>query len=101
MTYTADRSRPDQIPDALFLVKVQRAKFHRQVKKAYYTLTLVILEPRRFRGHLLSSRLYCSPKARWKYEWFRRDFYPAAESLGRDEVDETQLVGLRTRRSGR
>jgi hypothetical protein len=83
------------IPDGVFLVRVQRAKFHRQRQKPYYTLTLAILEPSRFRDHVLPSRLYCSPKALWKLNWFLRDFGYDAELLDRDEVDESQLVGLR------
>jgi len=82
------------IPDGVFLVRVQRAKFHRQARKPYYTLALVILEPRRFIGHVVSSLLYCSPKALWKLNWFLRDFDYDTELLGRDEVEETQLVGL-------
>ena len=30
----------------------------------------------------------------WKLNWFLRDFGYDAELLGRDEVDESQLVGL-------
>jgi hypothetical protein len=91
----ADRSAADEIPDGVFLVKVQRARFQRQAQKPYYALTMVLLEPRRFAGQLISSRLYCSPKALWKLNWFLRDFGYAMELLGRDEVDETQLVGLK------
>ena len=91
----ADRCAADQISDGLFLVRVQRAKFQRQAQKPYYTLTLAILEPSRFAGHVLSSRLYCSPKALWKFNWFLRDFGYDTELLGRDEVDEAQLVGLK------
>jgi hypothetical protein len=54
-----------------------------------------ILEPSRFAGHILSSRLYCSPKALWKLNWFLRDFGYDSDLLGRDEVDETRLVGLK------
>ena len=93
--HAADRCAADQIPDGVFLVRVQRVHFRRQAQKAYYTLTLAILEPRRFSGHTLSSRLYCSPKALWKLNWFLRDFGYDTELLGRDEVDETQLVGLK------
>ena len=93
--HAADRCATDQIPDGVFLVRVQRAQFHRQAQKPYYTLTLTILEPCRFSGHILSSRLYCSPKALWKLNWFLRDFGYDTELLGRDEVDETQLVGLK------
>jgi len=73
---------------------VQRARFFRQAQKPYYTLTLTILEPSRFAGHCISSRIYCNPKALWKLNWFLRDFGYDNELLGRDEVDETQLVGL-------
>ncbi len=73
----------------------QRVQFRRQAQKPYYTLTLAILEPNRFSRHILSSRLYCSPKALWKLNWFLRDFGYDIELLGRDEVDETQLVGLK------
>ena len=87
--HAADRCASDQIPDGVFLVRVQRAQFRRQAQKPYYTLNLAILEPSRFAGHILSSRLYCSPKALWKLNWFLRDFGYDTELLGRDEVDET------------
>ena len=35
------------------------------------------------------------PKALWKLNWFLRDFGYDTELLGRDEVDERQLVGLK------
>ena len=56
---------------------------------------MVILEPSRFAGQILSSRLYCNPKALWRLTWFLRDFGYDTELLGRDEVDERQLVGLK------
>ena len=93
--HAADRCAADQIPDGVFLVRVQRVKFHRQAQKPYHTLTLAILEPSRSAGHVISSRLYCSPKALWKLNWFLRDFGYDTELLGRDEVDERQLVGLK------
>jgi hypothetical protein len=93
--HAADRCAADQIPDGVFLVRVQRVQFRRQAQKAYYTLALAVLEPNGFAGHILSSRLCCSPKALWKLNWFLRDFGYDTQLLGRDEVDETQLVGLR------
>jgi hypothetical protein len=92
--HAADRCANDQIPDGVFLVRLQRVQFRRQAQKPYYTLNLAILEPSRFSGHILSSRLYCHPKALWKLNWFLRDFGYDTELIGRDEVDETQLVGL-------
>jgi hypothetical protein len=93
--HAADRCAGDQIPDGVFLVGVQRVHFRRQAHKPYYTLSLAILEPSRFAGHVISGRLYCNPKALWKLNWFLRDFGYDTEMLGRDEVDETQLVGLK------
>jgi hypothetical protein len=93
--HAADQCATDLIPDGVFLVRVQRTRFQRQAQKPYYTLTLAILEPSRFSAHILSSRLYCSPKALWKLNWFLRDFGYDPELLGRDEVDESQLVGLK------
>lgn len=91
----ADRCAADQVPDGIFLVRVQKVSFRRQAQKPYYTISLNILEPSRFADHILSSRLYCNPKALWKLNWFLRDFGYDSELLGRDEVDEAQLVSLR------
>ena len=93
--HAAVRRAVNQIPDGVFLVRVQRVQFRREAQKPYYALALAILEPSRFAGHVLSSRLYCSPKALWKLNWFLRDFGYDTELLGRDELDETQLVGLK------
>ena len=93
--HAADRSASDQVPDGVYLVRVQRVRFQRQAQKPYYTLSLSILEPSRLAGNALSSRLYCSSKALWKLTWFLRDFGYDTELLGRDEVDEKQLVGLK------
>jgi hypothetical protein len=93
--HAADRGADDRLPDGVFLVRVQRVQFCRRAPKPYYTLALAILEPSRFSGRTLSSRLYCNPKALWKLNWFLRDFGYDTELLGRDEVDEKQLVGLK------
>ncbi len=92
--HAADRCAADQIPDGIYLVRVQKGRFFRQQPKPYYTLSMVILEPYRFVNHVISSRVYCNPKALWKLNWFLRDFGYDTELLGRDEVDERQLVGL-------
>jgi hypothetical protein len=93
--YAADRGAADPVPDGVFLVRVHRARFQRQAQKPYYNLSLAILEPSRFAGHVLLSRLYCTPKALWKLNWFLRDFGYDTELLGRDEVDEALLIDLR------
>ena len=92
--HAADHCAADQIPEGLFLVRVQRVQFRRQAQKPYYTVVLAILEPSRFSGHMISSRLYCNPRALWKFNWFLRDFGCDVELLGHDKVDETQLINL-------
>jgi hypothetical protein len=42
----------------------------------------------------LTGRLYCTPKALWKLNWFLRDFGYDTELLGRDEIDDKAVVGL-------
>jgi hypothetical protein len=91
----ADRCAADQVPDGVFLVRVQRVQFRSQAQKPYYTLSLAILEPSGFSRCILTSRLYCSPKVVWKLNWFLRDFGYDTELLGRDEVDEARLIGLK------
>ena len=93
--HAANRDAKDQIPDGVFLVRVHRVQFRRTGPKPYYTLALAVLEPRRFADRTVSSRLYCSPRALWKFNWFLRDFGYDNELLGRDEVDEKELVGLK------
>jgi hypothetical protein len=93
--HAADRCAADQIPDGVFLVRVQRVQFRRQEQKPYYTLSLAVLEPSRFAGNVVSSRIYCNARALWKLNWFLHDFGYDIELLGRDEVDETQVVGLK------
>jgi hypothetical protein len=39
--HAADRCAAAQIPDGVFLVTVQRAKYQRQAQKPYYTLAPV------------------------------------------------------------
>jgi hypothetical protein len=80
--HAADRCAADQLPDALFLVRVQRVQFRRQAQKPYYAVALAVLEPSRFSGHVISSRLYCNPKALWKFNWFLSDFGYDVELLG-------------------
>jgi len=93
--HSADHCATDRLPDGVFLARVQSVTFHRQAQKPYYAVRLVVLEPRRFAEHIISSRIYCTPKALWKLNWFLRDFGYDAELLDRDEVDERQLIGLR------
>lgn len=86
---------PDQnLPDGIFLVRVERVQHRWNAQKPYFSLLLQALEPKEFNDRLFAARLYCTPKALWKLNWFLRDFGYDLELLGRDEVDQTKLVGL-------
>jgi hypothetical protein len=83
------------VPDGVFLVRVDRAQYRWHAQKPFYTLRLSVLQPNELAGRIISGRLYCTPKALWKLGWFLRDFLYDPELLGRDEVDEKALLGLR------
>jgi hypothetical protein len=83
-----------EVPDGLFLVRVDYAQHRWYSQKRFYMLRLSILEPKPFAGSSIVSRLYCTPKAMWKLGWFLRDFLYDPELLSQDEVDERALRGL-------
>jgi len=91
----SNRTGSRDIPDGLFLVSVKRVCFQRQAQKPYYTISFAIVEPMRFADQTITGRLYCTQRALWKLNWFLRDFGYDADQLSRDEVDETQLTGLK------
>ena len=90
-----DASAIDPIPDGLFLVQIDRAQYCWRGQKPYYLLRFAVLEPKPVAGRLITGRVYCTPKALWRLSWFLRDFGYDTELLGRDEIDEKTLVGLR------
>ena len=81
--------------EGLFLVRIERAFYRWHPQKPFFALHLAILEPKEHTGQAISGRLYCTAKALWKLSWFLRDFGYDTELLGRDEVDEKALLGLR------
>ena len=76
--HAADRCAADQVPDGIYLVRVQRVSYRRQAQKPYYTVGMAILEPHRFDQHTITSRLYCNPEGSLEIElvlarlWLRR-----------------------------
>ena len=93
--HEADQSAAGQVRDGLLLVRVERAQHRWDSRKPFYLLRLSILEPKELTRHSVAARLYYTPKALWKLNWFLRDFGYDSELLGRDEIDETSLIGLR------
>ena len=74
---------------------MEHASYRYHPQKPFFVLRFVVLEPAEMAGRSFSSRLYCTPKALWKLSWFLRDFGYDEELLGREEVDERALQGLR------
>ena len=87
-------SRPE-LPDGIFLVRVEGAQFRWHAQKPFYVLRLQILEPAALAHRSIVGRLYCTQKAMWKLGWFLRDFLYDPELLAHEQVDEKALPGLR------
>jgi hypothetical protein len=83
-----------EVPDGIYLVRVHRMQYRWHAHKPFYSVQLLVLEPKGSAGRLLSGRIYCTDRALWKLSWFLRDFGYDAEMLGRDELDERALVKL-------
>ena len=84
-----------EMPDGIYLVRIQRAQYRWQRQKSFFALQFTILEPKHLAGRSVSTRIYCTTKALWKLSWFLRDFGYDVELLERDEVEESSLMGLR------
>jgi len=82
------------IPDGVYLVKVQRAQYRWHKQKPFYELSFYILQPDAFVGGAIVARVFSSPKTLWKLAWFLRDFRYNHELLERDEIDTRALIGL-------
>ena len=89
-----DCSTIDAVPGGLFLTRVEHAQYRWNAQKPYYAVVFSVLEPKLLNGYKLSGRLYCTPKAIWKLNWFLRDFGYDREMLSRGEINDHALVGL-------
>ena len=91
----SDRRAGDDTLEGPFLVRVDRVFYRWHPQRPFYVLCFAIVEPNEFQGRFFTGRLYGSPKALWKLRWFLRDFGYDQYLMGRDEVDEKALLGLR------
>jgi hypothetical protein len=91
----AEQRISDDTLEGAFLVRVDRVFYRWHPQRPFYVLRFAILEPNLHEGRSLTGRLYCTPKALWKLRWFLRDFGYDQDLIGRDEVDEKALLGLR------
>ena len=85
----------DEILEGIFLVRVDRAFYRWHPQRPFYVVRFVILDPKEHRDQSITGRIYCTSKALWKLSWFLRDFGYDPDLMGRDEVDEKALLGLR------
>ncbi len=92
--HDADQSGATQVREGLFLVRVERAQHRWHARKPFYVLRFSILEPKELSGEPITGRLYCTPRALWKLNWFLRDFGYDTKMLGQDEIDDKGLIGL-------
>ncbi len=76
----------NELPDGVLLVRVDQVRYSRERQKPFYTVRFSVLEPESVAGRTFPGRLYCTPRALWKFSWFLRDFGYDTELLGRDEV---------------
>jgi hypothetical protein len=87
-------SVPAELPNGLYLVRVDRVQYRWHARKPYYSVRFAVLEPKRWAGTSVTGRVYCAERALWKLSWFLRDFGYDTELLGSDELDEKLLVKL-------
>ncbi|MGA9391595.1 MAG: hypothetical protein WBV69_14235 [Candidatus Sulfotelmatobacter sp.] len=89
-----DLSALHSVPDGLFLVRVDQARYRWQKQKPYYEIRFVVLKPKHLIGCRITGRLYCTPTALWKLNWFLRDFGYDPGLLRKDEIEDDALVDL-------
>src|SRR5512133_3427665 len=81
--------------DGIFLVRVQKVEYRWHAQKPFYSVRLCIIEPKELSEKIISGHLSGNPKALWKLGWFLRDFLYDPDLLGREEIDEKAVLGLR------
>jgi hypothetical protein len=84
---------PDWLSKSSLIPKEERADY----LKPEFLKQVELLEPIKWLPQLQSRtlRLQDALYARWKLNWFLRDFGYDADLLGQDEIDDKNLVGLR------
>ena len=90
----ADLSAINSIVDGLLLVRVDRVRYRWQAQKPFYEIRFAVLKPKHLTGCFMTGRLYCTPRAMWKVNWFLHDFGYDPELLGKAEIDDKALLDL-------
>ena len=92
--YKTAQVSTDELPDGLYLVRVERAQYRWHRQKPFYVIRFSVLEPQKLLSRTITGRLDCTAKTLWKLGWFLSDFGYDPELLRRDEVDEKAMLGL-------
>jgi hypothetical protein len=90
----ADSRLSEAAVEGTFLVRVESAEYHQDSRKPFFAIKLGLLQPIVPLHPYLLGRLYCTPRAMWKLNWFLRDFGYDTDLLGREQIDDKALVGL-------
>jgi hypothetical protein len=85
----------DTVLEGLFLVRVEQAHYNWHRQSFFLLIRFAVLEPKQHSSRSITGRIYCTPKALWRLNWFLRDFGYDTDLLVCDEVDEKALLGLR------
>ena len=90
-----ETNRGDDFLEGMFLVRVDHARYNWHREKPFFSIRFAVLEPKQCSSRSITGRIDCTPKALWRLNWFLRDFAYDTDLLGRDEVDEKALLGLK------
>lgn len=74
-SWTSLRSAAKRESFGRILSRPRRQGFYRyHPQKPFLVVQFAVLEPKAHESRTFSGRLYCTPKALWKLNWFLRDF---------------------------
>ena len=78
----SERRNGDDVLEGVFLARVDQAFYRWHPQRPFFVVRFVILEPKEHHARSFTGRLYCTPRALWKLNWFLRDFGYDPESDG-------------------
>jgi hypothetical protein len=82
------------VPEGLYLVQVRKASLRKSGEKPFLQVEFGVIEPLAVYDRIIRTRLYCTPRALWKLQWFLRDFDYGLQSAGKDEINDKDLLQL-------
>src|SRR5437667_8550589 len=87
--------------EGLYRARVVRFEFAGHSAKPCRAATFLLLDPPRYVGRYVRTRLYLHERALWKLRWFLTDFGYDSDLFNADELDDRRVIGLACNRSGR